>query len=139
MLLDQVVVLSRLGRVGGWGPSAALADISAVIERPRTFYVLGGGPVRHGHAGLQHGRQLVGLLTLRQVDPGRSSMFSMMGGAEAMGLLPVILPAADVLEIAKQATRQVSGRTVRKDGHVMKEDDRDIPGRRRPRPSGARS
>ena len=26
-----------------------------------------------------------------------------MGGSEAMGLLPVILPAADVLEIAKQA------------------------------------
>ena len=50
--------------------------------------------------------KLVGLLTLRQVDPGRSSMFSMMGGAEAMGLLPVILPAADVLEIAKQATEK---------------------------------
>jgi hypothetical protein len=33
-------------------------------------------------------------------------MFSMMGGAEAMGLLPVILPAADVLEIAKQATEK---------------------------------
>jgi hypothetical protein len=29
-----------------------------------------------------------------------------MGGAEAMGLLPVILPAADVLEIAKQATEK---------------------------------
>jgi hypothetical protein len=28
---------------------------------------------------------------------------SMMGGAEGMGLLAVILPAADVLEIASQA------------------------------------
>ena len=43
-LLEQVVVLSRLGRVGGWAASAALADIGAVIERPRTFYVLGGAP-----------------------------------------------------------------------------------------------
>ena len=41
-MLDEVVVLSRLGRVGGWTPSASLHNIGAVIERPRTFYVLGG-------------------------------------------------------------------------------------------------
>jgi hypothetical protein len=29
----------------------------------------------------------------------------MMGGTEGLGLLPVILPAADVLEIAKQAPK----------------------------------
>jgi S1-C subfamily serine protease len=106
VLLEQVVVLSRLGRVGGWASSAALADISAVIERPRTFYVLGGAPASMGTPAFTAGGKLVGLLTLRQVDPGRSSMFSMMGGAEALGLLPVILPAADVLEIAKQATEK---------------------------------
>ncbi len=36
------------GRVGGWASSAALADIGAVIERPRTFYVLGGAPSAWG-------------------------------------------------------------------------------------------
>ncbi|MEO7276010.1 MAG: serine protease [Vicinamibacterales bacterium] len=102
-ILDQVVVLSRLGRVGGWAASAALVDISAVISRPRTFYVLGGTPAGMGTPAFSTSGKLVGLLTLRQVDPGRSSMFSMMGGSEAMGLLPVILPAADVLDIAKQA------------------------------------
>jgi S1-C subfamily serine protease len=102
-LLEQVVVLSRLGRVGGWAASAALADIGAVIERPRTFYVLGGASASMGTPAFSTAGRLVGLLTLRQVDPGRSSMFSMMGGAESLGLLPVILPAADVLEIAKQA------------------------------------
>ena len=104
VLLEQVVVLSRLGRVGGWAASAALADVGAVIERPRTFYVLGGAPASMGTPAFTAGGRLVGLLTLRQVDPGRSSMFSLMGGAEAMGLLPVILPADDVLETAKQAT-----------------------------------
>ena len=34
---------------------------------------------------------------------GRASMMSMMGGTEGLGLLAVILPAADVLEIASQA------------------------------------
>jgi S1-C subfamily serine protease len=106
VLLEQVVVLSRLGRVGGWTASATLADISAVIERPRTFYVLGGAGASMGTPAFSATGRLVGLLTLRQVDPGRSSMFSMMGGAEALGLLPVILPAADVLEIAKQATEK---------------------------------
>ena len=106
VLLEQVVVLSRLGRVGGWAASAALADVGAVIERPRTFYVLGGAPASMGTPAFSAAGRLVGLLTLRQVDPGRSSMFSMMGGAEAMGMLPVILPAADVLEIAKQATEK---------------------------------
>jgi S1-C subfamily serine protease len=105
-LLDQVVVLSRLGRVGGWAASAALVEISSVIERPRTFYVLGGTPAGMGTPAFSMSGKLVGLLTLRQVDPGRSSMFSMMGGTEAMGLLPVILPAADVLEIARQATEK---------------------------------
>jgi S1-C subfamily serine protease len=103
VLLEQVLILSRLGRVGGWSASASLADISAVIQRPRTFYVLGGAPGGMGTPAFNASGKLVGLLTLRQVDPGRSSMFSMTGGAEALGLLPVILPAADVLEIARQA------------------------------------
>lgn len=106
VLLEQMVVLSRLGRVGGWAASATLADVGAVIERPRTFYVLAGAPASMGTPAFSTAGRPVGLLTLRQVDPGRSSMFSMMGGAEAMGLLPVILPAADVLEIAKQATEK---------------------------------
>ena len=49
--------------------------------------------------------KLVGLLTIRQIDPGRMSMFGMMGGNEGAGMLPVILPAADVAEIASQAQR----------------------------------
>jgi S1-C subfamily serine protease len=39
-ILDTVVVLSRLGRVGGWTPAASLQTIGAIIERPRTFYVI---------------------------------------------------------------------------------------------------
>jgi hypothetical protein len=50
--------------------------------------------------------KVIGLLTLRQIDAGRSSMMALMGGTEALGLLPVILPAADVLEIAKQTTEK---------------------------------
>jgi hypothetical protein len=37
---------------------------------------------------------------------GRPEMFSMMGGSEGLGLLPVILPAGDIKEVAKQATEK---------------------------------
>jgi S1-C subfamily serine protease len=102
-LLDELLVLTRLGRVGGWATSASLGEVSAIIERPRTFFVLGGQAGATGTPAFSQSGKVVGLLTIRQVDVGRSSMFSMMGGAEAMGILPVILPAADVLEIARQA------------------------------------
>ena len=104
-LLDEVVVLSRLGRVGGWAPAASLHNISAIIEKPRTFFVAessGVGGTMGTPAFLPNGK-IVGLLTLRSIDPGRTGRMSMRGGSEGMGLLPVILPAADVLEIAKQA------------------------------------
>lgn len=102
-LLDQVLVLSRLGRVGGWTAGAALYDVGAIIEKPRTFYVLAGASSGMGTPAFLTNGRVVGLLTLRQIEAGRASMASMMGGTESMGMLGVILPAADVLEIAKQA------------------------------------
>lgn len=105
-ILDQVVVLSRLGRVGGWAAGAALFDVGAIIERPRTFYVLAGQTAMMGAPAFLPNGKAVGLITMRQIEAGRPSMMSMMGGSESMGLLPVILPAADVLEIAEQAAEK---------------------------------
>lgn len=103
-ILDPVVVLSRLGRVGGWAPSAALQTIGALIEKPRTFYVIETGATGGmGTPAFTTSGKVVGVLTLRSVQAGRAGMFSMMSGTEGMGLLPVILPAADVREIAQQA------------------------------------
>jgi S1-C subfamily serine protease len=103
-LLDPVVILSRLGRVGGWAPAASLQTIGAIIERPRTFYVTETGAAGSmGTPAFTIAGKVVGLLTMRSVRTGRPGMFSMMGGSEGMGLLPVILPAADVREIARQA------------------------------------
>jgi Trypsin-like peptidase domain len=103
-LLDSVVILSRLGRVGGWTPSASLQTIGAIIEKPRTFFVIEtGGTSGTGTPAFTPAGKVVGLLTMRSVQTGRAGMFSMMGGMEGLGLLPVILPAADVREIAQQA------------------------------------
>jgi hypothetical protein len=104
-LLESVVVLSRLGRVGGWTPAASLRQVHAIVERPRTLYVTEAGS-QFGGMGtpvfLLDGK-LVGFLVLRSTAGGRPGMFAAMGGAEGLGMLPVILPAADVREVAAQA------------------------------------
>ena len=104
VLLDPVVVLTRLGRVGGWAPAASLQTIGAIIEKPRTFYVIESGSTGGmGTPAFTSSGKVVGLLTMRSIQTGRSGMFSMMSGSEGLGLLPVILPAADVRDIAQQA------------------------------------
>lgn len=105
VVLEDIVVLGRLGRVGGWVPSAALYSVGAVMEKPRTFFVLNGQAVT-GTPAFQANGRIIGLLTIRQIDPGRMSMFGMMGGTEGAGVIAVVLPAADVLEIANQANER---------------------------------
>jgi hypothetical protein len=104
--LEPVVSISRLGRVGGWVPSASLQSVSAIIERPRTMYVISGSDGFGGGIGtpvfLLNGK-LAGLLVLRSMAGNRPGMYSMMGGSEGLGLLPIILPAADIRDVAKQA------------------------------------
>lgn len=100
-MLEELVILTRLGRVGGYAPAAAVYDVGAIMERPRTFYVLQGQAVT-GTPAFQADGKVVGLLTIRQIDPGRMSMFGMMNGTEGAGVIAVVLPAGDVLEIAKQ-------------------------------------
>lgn len=99
-VLEDLVVLTRLGRVGAWTPAAVLYSVSAIIERPRTLFVLN-GMAGTGTPAFQANGRPVGVLTIRQVDPGRMSMFG-LGGTEGAGVIPVVLPAADVLEIARQ-------------------------------------
>ena len=53
----------------------------------------------------RHGK-VVGVLTVRQIATERASPLAAMNGTEGLGLLAVILPAADVLETAKQATEK---------------------------------
>jgi hypothetical protein len=104
--LEPVVSITRLGRVGGWVPAASLQSVNAIIERPRTMYVISGTDGFGGGIGtpvfLLNGK-LAGLLVLRSMAGNRPGMYSMMGGSEGFGLLPVILPAADIREVAKQA------------------------------------
>ena len=104
-LLDQIVIVYRLGNVGSRAISVTLDRIQSVIEKPRAFFVPGiaamatrlGAPV-FGMDGSP-----IGVLLLRAVPQSSSSITSNSGGIGGDNTLYVILPAADIVDAAKQA------------------------------------
>ncbi len=95
-IMDRIVVLGRLGEIGNRAPWVALDRIQAIIDKPRTFYVCS---VNSWLAGLgcpafDTSGNIVGIMLLRTMPAAADS---------AKDSIPVLLPAKDILEIAKQA------------------------------------
>ncbi|HHY84799.1 MAG TPA: trypsin-like peptidase domain-containing protein [Verrucomicrobia bacterium] len=97
-VLDQVITLNRLNRAASRAYAASVERISAVVQRPRTFYIPDtamtsttlGSP-----AFLPDGR-IVGVFVMRAVSSG--------GTADTRhNLTTILLPAEDILNGAKQA------------------------------------
>jgi len=107
-VLDQVVALNRLGKVANRSSSVSLERIEAIVRKPRTFYLPGNDPT---HSGLGSpvftldGKAL-GMLVMRTIKgESAGSFMDMMDMAN--GMLSIVLPAADILEAAKQAPAEV--------------------------------
>lgn len=96
-LLDQVVTLNRLAGFGDWAIAPRVDRIQAIIPKPRTLYVPQGGDEVGTPAFSVDGR-LIGITLLRLPSSAEA-----LSAAEDLGAFAVILPAADVLEVAKQA------------------------------------
>jgi hypothetical protein len=96
-LLDPVASLNRLGDSGDWAIAPRIDRVQAILTKPRTVYVPQdidetGTPV------FMLDGKIVGITLVRLPAPGApSTEMSDYGG------LAIILPAADVLEVAKQA------------------------------------
>jgi hypothetical protein len=106
LVLDPILVLSRLGREGSWASSASLGRVIAIIERPRRLYVPEAADVagQWGTPAFTLDGKVVGMVLLRTTpSSGDSLMVGALGGMGGLGMQPVILPAADVREAAKQA------------------------------------
>lgn len=101
-LLEPVVTLTRLGRAAGRAHAASFERIAAVVRRPRLFYVPDdtittttlGSP-----AFLLDGR-VVGLCVMRTTAGGGGGLSLL--GIQADNAASIILPAADVLKVARQ-------------------------------------
>lgn len=112
-ILDDIIVLSRLGKSLDNQPAVFLGNVSAVVNKPRTFYfamVLSfGSPVFTADG------KLLGITVMRKAaDGGRGAM-------NMMSFMPVILPAEEIAEIAKQAL------TKKADAGETKESPKEAP------------
>ena len=105
-LLDPVITINRLGKVASREYAVSIERVSAIVSRPRTFYVMGNDPTQTalGCPALSLDGDAIGLCVMRSIkrggDSGGMGMFS--GGGDT-NMLAIIVPASDVLEVAKQA------------------------------------
>ena len=104
-VLDEIFIMNRLGKVANWATYIDIERIAAIIDKPRTFYV----PQQDKSQGglgcpvFSMDGKLVGIVTMR-ILPGQGiDMGMLLGGQGGMGIMPVILPAEDIIEAAKQA------------------------------------
>jgi Trypsin-like peptidase domain len=103
-LLDQVVALNRLGNVAGRAYAASVERISAIVQRPRLYYIPESSMTMTtlgAPAFLTDGRVL-GLFVMRTQKSQGGGMLSLFN-AQRENIAGIIVPAADVLKAAKQA------------------------------------
>jgi hypothetical protein len=83
-----------------------VSRLGAIIEKPRTFYIAADltAVLTLGSPGFTPDGKVVGVMVYRIQPMGRrESAMDMMSGMGRGGMTPGLLPAADVLEVAKQA------------------------------------
>ncbi len=103
-ILDQVIALNRLGKAAGRAYAASVERISAIVQRPRLFYIPEtsmttttlGAPAFN-----LEGKPLGIFVTRATRERGGAGlgMFNLQPG----NMTGIIVPAADVLKAAKQA------------------------------------
>jgi S1-C subfamily serine protease len=101
-ILDQVIALNRLGNAAGRAYAASVERISAVVERPRLFYVpeTSFTTTTLGAPAFTLDGKLIGLFVMRTLKGRTGSGMGMMGMPENVAV--IVLPADDILKAVKQ-------------------------------------
>jgi S1-C subfamily serine protease len=99
-LLDQVITLNRLNSAAGRAYAASVERVSAVIQKPRTFYIPDSSMTSTtlGSPAFALDGNLVGVMVMRAVTSKGSG-----GRNYRDNMTTIILPAEDILKAAKQA------------------------------------
>lgn len=101
--LEQVFTISRLGKVARRAHAIELKRVTAIVEKPRRFYMTetGSSGGVGGPAFTEDG-SFVGVYFLRSIKSTGTGMGSMFGNAED-NIAIILLPALDIQEAASQA------------------------------------
>ena len=103
-ILDQVITLNRLGSTAGRAYAASVERITAVVQKPRLFYVPGtdASSTTLGSPAFTVDGNVLGIFVMRSLkDKGSAGMSLLSSRSDA--LTAIILPADDILKAAKQA------------------------------------
>jgi S1-C subfamily serine protease len=102
-ILDQVIALTRLGNAAGRAYAASVERISAVVERPRLFYVPEASftTTSLGAPAFTLDGKLVGLFVMRTLKTRGGGGMGMMG-MQPQNIAGIIVPADDIQKAAKQ-------------------------------------
>ncbi|MEN6371928.1 MAG: serine protease [Armatimonadota bacterium] len=98
-ILDQVIIVSRLGKVANRAISACFERIEAVVEKPRKVYSisLAGIGSQYGSPVFTMDGKLIGIVLTKEM-PG-SGGYNYYEDSS----MPIVLPAEDILAVAAQA------------------------------------
>jgi len=99
-VLDSVLTINRLNRAAGRSYAASLEIISAVMQKPRTFYIPDSAMTTTslGCPAFAMNGNIVGIVVMRAVSAKGAGR-----GSSRDYVTSVILPAEDILKGAKQA------------------------------------
>lgn len=95
-LLDDVVVIAKLDASTGRTPLIFHTRVMAIISKPSTYYVIFG--ISAGVPAFDENGKCFGLL-LSRIGGGSAAMNNTNNIASAMAMLPMILPAEDILDV----------------------------------------
>ncbi len=99
-VMDELIGIGQLGKTFNWEVSAGLSRVMAKTVKPRTFYALAPGYTGGlGTPVFSAAGRPVGLVVLRNQP-----------GARRPTSTPVIVPAADVMDLARQAVAAAAKR-----------------------------
>ncbi len=106
-LLEPVVVLARMGKIADREFGVMSGEIQSIVSKPRTFYVPSAELASGGYGVPIFGanKKVVGIVLMRTMAGGASS------GDNDERSLVIIMPAADVQEIAVQAPEKAVAET----------------------------
>ncbi len=125
-LLDPIITITRLGKVASREYAISVERVAAIVSRPRTFYVMGKDPTQTslGSPALTIDGDAVGICVMRSIKRGGDSGGGMFGGGSD-NMMAIVIPAADVTDVAKQAP--ATGEEAKELGAEPKEEKKEEP------------
>lgn len=103
-LMDQIVALSRLGKIANRSLAGSIDRVQAVVTKPRKFYVMDFSTMFQGigcPAFALDGKP-AGILVMRTSQTGDGADSS-LSGMSFSGMVPIILPCSDIIKVIEQA------------------------------------